>query len=168
MAISVNIGPVLCQGSCFLQQHVNAAERWWMVKNHTLHLFFLHLSALLLTLYLCLSYTHTHLLTEGHESFRGLAWSAHHGLKLSQGWLFPVRYLHSSWKQQGRASKLMQYALCPIYISSGETVIKAACILRMAHATTVPHSSRVHHAEITITLVSSSLAHSLHLICLFI
>lgn len=27
MAISVNIGPVLCQGSCFLQQHVNAAER---------------------------------------------------------------------------------------------------------------------------------------------
>lgn len=32
-AIPVNISPVLCQGSCFLQQYVNVAERWWMLKN---------------------------------------------------------------------------------------------------------------------------------------
>lgn len=57
-------------------------DGWWRT---TLFACSFLISAFPLTLYLSLSHTHIHLLTEGHESFRGWAWSAQHSPKPSQG-----------------------------------------------------------------------------------
>lgn len=137
MAIPVNINPALCRRSGFHQRH-GRRQRW--ERNSS-----------------CLSVNPLSLTTHTHAHTKQWSWKFQRlGTKCSlrpetQSRLtsFLSRYLHSSWKQECRASKLMQYALCPIYISSGETVIKAACALGALHTiAVVPLSSRLHNDEI--------------------
>lgn len=84
-----------------------------------------------------------------------------HEVLNSQHWPFPVRYLHSSWRQQGKASKLMQYALCAIYISFGETVTKAARTSRTAHAARyAARRSQSHRSLLPFLFISFCFVHS--------
>lgn len=90
----------------FLQQHVNAAERWWMVKNNTLCLLFPHLSGFLLTLYLTLLYKHTpanrgvmKVLEAWHEVL-GTVWNSVNVDRFLSGIYTAVkknRAIHSNW-----------------------------------------------------------------------
>lgn len=100
MEITVNIGLVVCQRSCFLPPLVSAAKRWWMVKNTT-YLCCCDPSGFLLTFYLFVLGTPPHC---GSWKFYRLV------MKGSSSWNSVKPVSPSSWKQ-GKASKLMQYAL---------------------------------------------------------